>query len=540
MAEAAINGINSGLDAASIIEKLVSLNRRPVDVTVAKRDIEIEKLASFEDLKSRLLTLKSQVTTLNSESKFLSVAAAFANNSSSATNTVIDITTTSRATSGTFSFAVNQLAQEGKIISDGFSSLSQEIAQGTFQLQVGNDIKLISIGKSNNTVDGLRLAINNSGANVQATFLNDGDANNPIRLVLSGTKSGEGNDLSAQLFHSVIGGGQVNALNFSTTQTAQDAIVTIDGIQVSKSSNTVTDIISGATINLLSAGSGIVTLQSDSEDITAKVSTFIEGYNDLAAFLNSELFFDPDTNFTGNLFGNFTTQNLQTTLRNVISTTVGGVSGDFQYLSQIGITTQDDGLIFLDEGEFADAINTNIGNVSQLFASQGTTTNTQITFVGATGETVAGTYDIRVLNGVPQLSKTGENNYTDATGSGFFYAGAEGTDGEGLNFRISSLNDGDYGTITFSTGVAESLNRALANLTDTSRNGPLVAEIDTSTNTIEDYDETITEQEGRIVLFEENLKSRFTNLEVIIGWLNSQRDAFNGALAGVKSAFERR
>ena len=134
MAEAAINGLNSGLDTAAIIDGLVALNRRPIDITIAKRDIEIEKLASFEDLKSRLLTFKSQVGELNTKSEFLSIAGSFSNNSASSTNTVVNVTTTSSASSGTFSFQVNQLAQEGKITSGGFASIADPIAQGTFQI----------------------------------------------------------------------------------------------------------------------------------------------------------------------------------------------------------------------------------------------------------------------------------------------------------------------------------------------------------------------------------------------------------------------
>ncbi len=541
MAEAAINGLNSGLDTAAIIDGLVALNRRPIDITIAKRDLEIEKLASFEDLKSRLLTFKSQVGELNTESEFLSIAGSFSNNSATSTNTVVNVTTTSQASSGTFSFAVNQLAQEGKLTTArGFSSLNDSIAQGTFQITVGSETQLIEINETNNTIDGLRLAINNSGISANATFLNDGNSEAPLRLVISGTKTGADNGVSAQLFHSVIGGGQVDALPFTETQTAQDAIIIVDGVQATKSTNTVTDVIDGTTLNLQSAGSGIITLQTDSQAIKDKVGALVEGYNDLMAFLNSELFFDPDTNFTGTLFGNFTTQNLQSTLRNVISSAVDGVTGSFQYLSQVGISTQEDGLLLLDEGEFKDALNQDIGNVSKLFSSQGITTNSNVTFIGATDDTVAGTYDLRVLNGVPQLSLTGANNYVNATGSGNFFAGAAGTDAEGLNFRIATLTDGDYGTITFAAGVAETLNRELANLTDSSRNGPLVAEIDTVTNTVEDFDETITDQEERIELFEENLKARFSNLEVVIGRLNSQRDAFNGALAGIQSAFEPR
>ena len=83
--------------------------------------------------------------------------------------------------------------------------------------------------------------------------------------------------------------------------------------------------------------------------------------------------------------------------------------------------------------------------------------------------------------------------------------------------------------------MAQITNRILANLTDASLNGPLEAEIDSATETIKDFDETIVQMEERVVIFEETLKQRFTNLEVILGRLNSQRDAFNQSIAGIQA-----
>ncbi len=214
-----------------------------------------------------------------------------------------------------------------------------------------------------------------------------------------------------------------------------------------------------------------------------------------------------------------------------------GVSGSFEFLSQIGIRTASDGTLTVDEAELSDAITADIQNVSQLFSSKGTATNTHVTFVGFTGKTQPGTYDVRVSGGVPQLSPAGKNDFTDAVGSGNFFAGAKGTDAEGLNFRIGSLSDGDFGTITLSIGVAETLNRFTRDLTDFSLNGPLSAEIDTLTETIDEIDETILDLEERVDLFEDNLRKRFTNLEIVVGRLNSQRDAFESSIEGVKNLF---
>jgi flagellar hook-associated protein 2 len=535
MAESLISGINSNLDTNDIVSKLISLQRRPIDLLEAKADLEAEKLFAFQELQSRLQTFKSVVTTINSETKFLSTKGVFSNNSASDTNQVITLDTTSQAASGTFSLVVNQLARESKLVSASYSATSDTIPQGILNITVGTTTTQININSTNNTLDGLRLAINNSGANIQASFLNDGSSTNPIRLLVAGTKSGADNSVSLSINQALIGAETQEVLSFTTTQSAQNASFTLDGITITKSNNTVTDVITGATINLQSAGSGIVTLSSDQTAIKEKVNAFVDGYNELSAFLDGQQFLDTDTGSTGLLFGNFTVQNLQQSLRNTLSSAVPGVSGTFNSLSQIGIRTQSDGTISIDDAKLTADLNTDIGSVSNLFASKGTTSNNNVTFIGFTKDTVAGTFDLRVVGGVPQLSVSGQNQYSDAAGSGNFFSGAVGTAAEGLNFRLGNLSDGSYGTITLSLGVGETIDRVLQNLVDKSLKGPLTTEIDTFTKTISDVDEQITSLESRLEVFEKDLRSRFANLEVIIGKLNSQKGAFESALAGLNN-----
>ena len=547
MAQTAIFGINSNLDTGGIIDNLISLQRSPITIVEAKRALEDAKLLSFQDLRDRLQTFKGVANTLNTEARFLSTKADFSNNNATDTNSVASLSTNSQASSGTYSLSVSNLARESKLVSAGFSSTSGAVTQGVINIVTGTASAAITIDSTNNTVDGLRIAINNSGLDVNATFLNDGSSTNPLRLVLSGTKTGTDNVVTIKPTSSttssfLFGTGiqtssQVgtNLVDFTETQSAQNANFFIDGIAVSKSANVVSDVIDGTILTLDSTGSGTVTLSSDSDAIKDKVQAYIDGYNELASHLTSELSLETETGETGVLFANFTIQNLQQKLRETITTQILGVTGDFSYLSQIGIRTVSDGTLTLNDGDFTDALAANVSNISQLFSSSSATTSSAVTFIGFTNNTLPGSYDIRVQNGVPQIATSGSTTFTDAVGSGNFYAGAEGTDAEGLNFRISSLNDGDYGTLTLSIGVAQITNRILANLTDASLNGPLEAEIDSATETIKDFDETIVQMEERVVIFEETLKQRFTNLEVILGRLNSQRDAFNQSIAGIQA-----
>ena len=537
MAENAIFGINSNLDTSGIIDNLVTLQRQPITIVEAKRALEEAKLLSFQDLKDRLQNFKSIVNTLNTESRFLTTEGVFSNKSATDTNKVATLTTSSSATSGTFSLVVNNLARETKLLSTGFADTSSTLNNGTVSITVGTSVTEITINESNNTLDGLRLAINNSGANVQANFLNDGSASNPVKLVISGTETGSDNAVSIAASNTLFGFGQKTPITFSETQAAQNASFVLDGVSVTKADNTVTDVITGTTLQLESAGSGIITLSPDEDAIKEKIQNYVDGFNELMVHLNSELALTESTGETGILFANFTVQNLQQTLRETITDQVQGVTGDFSYLSQIGIKTQSDGTLTIDDGDLSTAIATNIENVTQLFSSTGRTTNSTVTFVAFTDNTVPGTYSVKVTNGVPQLAASGTTTFTDAVGNGNFYAGAAGTDAEGLNFRIGNLSDGNYGEIILSVGVAQITNRVLARLTDASLEGPLEAEIDSANETIDEFDETILELEERLVLFESNLRDRFTNLEVVLGRLNSQREAFDNSIAGIQALF---
>ena len=191
MAQNAVFGINSNLDTQDIINKMVSLEARSMDLVEAKKQIEQQKLASFQELKNRLQTFKSVVTTLNTESRFIVNKSVFSNNSFSDSNKVVDITTTSSASSGTYSLIVNNLATESKLITSGYAETTTSIASGTVTIVIGSSASsTVTIDSTNNTLDGLRLAINNLGLDVKASFLNDGDATNPYRLLISGTQTG--------------------------------------------------------------------------------------------------------------------------------------------------------------------------------------------------------------------------------------------------------------------------------------------------------------------------------------------------------------
>ena len=530
-------GINSGFDTAKVVEQLVALQSRPIDINLAKRDAQVEKLETFQELKSRLASFKTVLNTLNKNNRFISTQGEFSPTGTTSSD-IVDITTTSSATSGTFSLSVTQLAREAKLTSEGFASLDTQIPMGTLEIVAGGTTTLININSSNNTLDGLRLAINNSGAEVTANFVNDGSSTNPFRLTLSGNKTGADNTVTARIFTANLGIGEQTVLAFNETQAPQDALLELDGISISKSSNTVTDIINGAILNLRGEGTGQVKLSTDLSEIRDKVNDFVTEYNDLIEYIQELNQFNPQTLESGKLFGNYAVQNLQNILRSTVSGEVSGAQGPFGFLSQVGVTTQSDGKLTLETSKLNDALQSNLNNVADLFSSRATVDNVHTTFIGFTEKTQAGTYDIRVQGGQVQIRRQGETDFVDATGTGNFFAGPEGHASEGLNFRLASLADGDYGSITLAVGVAETLNRQMSFLTDQGQNGPITSEINTLTETIDDLDDTLLRLDERVAEFERNIKDRFANLEIILGRLNTQKESFASSIASIQNAFK--
>ena len=172
----------------------------------------------------------------------------------------------------------------------------------------------------------------------------------------------------------------VNAY-YPTLDKPQDAVFTVDGLQFTKSSNTVTDAIPGVTLNLLSppvSGSPVtVNVGGDTQTITNNINSFVSAYNNVIQYLKTNASYDSTTNTAGVLFGDSTAEDVQMSLGNMVSQQVPGLTGNYTSLSQIGITTQKDGTMTVDSTQLAAALQQDPSAVAKLFAGDGTTTGVQ-------------------------------------------------------------------------------------------------------------------------------------------------------------------
>ncbi len=182
-----------------------------------------------------------------------------------------------------------------------------------------------------------------------------------------------------------------------TIQAAADARITLGSaagggapLTVTSSSNTVTDLISGVTLNLLSADATspvTVTVSNDTSGTEDAIRGFVDAYNKANSAINDQFKYDPDTGEGGILMGDTTLMNVQSTLRNLVVDTVPGRSSAMNALSAIGITMTDTGALAIDSSKLSDAIANDFDAVQGMFKDTGVSDNTGIQFVIASGNT---------------------------------------------------------------------------------------------------------------------------------------------------------
>jgi flagellar hook-associated protein 2 len=390
-------GVGSNIDIAGIVSKLMDIERIPLNRLDDKKASYDAKISALGQIKSALSTFQSSMSGLTYGSSFLATTVSSSNTS------ILTATGTSGAAVGNYSIEVSQLAQTQKLVATGQADATAAIGSGT-STTLTIDLGTISggtfdsgtgtysgasfasngsgpfnivIDSSNNTLEGIRDAINTAGIGVSATIVNDGDATNPYRLVLSSSASGADQSISIAVagdatLSSLLSHDPTGTQNLSETVTAQDASFTVDGIAVTKSSNTVTDVISGVTLNLAAQTTGTpvtVSVAQDNDSIQATVEAFVNTYNDLASEIKKQTDSGYSSGNVGALASDSATRQILSSIREELNTAVTSVTGSYDSLSSIGVSFQTDGTLALDTTELNAALQADSTNVKELFSA---------------------------------------------------------------------------------------------------------------------------------------------------------------------------
>jgi len=356
-------GMLSGLDVDGLVSSLMTIEKQPLANLQSKQAGFNSKLSAFGTLKSAVSTFQTAVKAIGGDA-----LRALTTTSTKADVVGISATKDGGAAAGTYSIEVSKLAQSDKLVSNGVAPGAAFSGDGTMAITIGG--KTTNLSLTDGSMASLSSAINKANAGVTATILNDGTQE---RLIITGGQTGTANGvtIAATGTLAAFATGAVPA-TMTRSQTAQNAEMTIDGIAVSKASNTVTDAIKGVTLNLAQTNVGspvTVSLAKDTAAISKSIGAFVDAYNTLATAVNKQTTYNATTKTGAVLNGDASARSILTNIRAELGKAVTDATG-LKTLSDIGIAFQRDGTLKLEKPAKLDAaLASNFEGVSALFSS---------------------------------------------------------------------------------------------------------------------------------------------------------------------------
>jgi flagellar hook-associated protein 2 len=367
-------GIGSGLDVNGIVSKLMAVESLPLNLLTTQQASYQAELSAYGSLQGSVSALQTAAQGLTTASSYTGYSA------TSSDTTVLTATTTTGAVAGTYPISVISLATANTIESNPNSatpavpySLTDTFNSGTLAITVGGTTTKVTIDSTNNTLTGIASAINNAHAGVVASVVNDGTTNH---LVMTANSTGAANTIAIAVTQDgVTTGTQAltgldtgTASNYAQVQAGKDASFSVNGLALTRPSNTITDVISGVSFTLLKGGSATSTLTvaRSATSATSAISSFVTSYNALIKSIQTLTSYNASSGQGGALLGDFGVQSLQSQLPNLAMANVTGVAGGISNLTDIGVTVQKDGTLAVDSAKLSAALSDPTKDVAAL------------------------------------------------------------------------------------------------------------------------------------------------------------------------------
>ncbi|NUA28362.1 flagellar filament capping protein FliD [Cupriavidus basilensis] len=467
-------GVGSGLDLSTLLTNLKSAEQLKLTPITNQQSAVNTQLSAYGVLQGALASFQSAATALGTASLYNSTTTTSSNTS------VLSTSADNTAVAGSYAVNVSQLAQSQTLVANGITdSTGMLLGSATIQIQFGTTTGTtftpgstpaasININGTNNTLSGIRDAINAANAGVTASIVNDGSST-PYHLVLTSNATGAASSMSISVSSNGSGDPTTisNLLTYNPGGTkamtqniaAQDAKLSINGLAITSASNSVQGAAQGVTLNLATTGTSTVNVASNTSAMATGVQSFVTAYNTLQSTAAQLSAYDPSTKTAGALLGDSTLRVIENQLRNVINTpqTATGATG-LTNLTQIGISFNADGSMSLDSSKLNAALTTNRTGVAQLFSGTdgksgygNQLSSAAAGFVSPTGALTTAT------NGVNATLKSLATQYTDVSAQIDAAVAQYQTEFQNLDTLMAKLNSTKtYLTQQFSSSTSTS------------------------------------------------------------------------------------
>ena len=464
---AAATGLISGIDTAALIKGILALDQQRIDSITAHESTIQGQETAFKSVEAQVLGLQGNLSSLASPQNSIFDARTVQVSDTAA----VSAAASKSAIAGQYHLTIDSLAKANEIASAGFGSSSAAVADGTLNLQIGNSSTSITVDSSNDTLQGVANAINQSGAPVIASVVNDGSGSGQAyRMVLAAKATGTANQINITSTRAPSGGGGSQLLfdvgTSATLQAAVDATISLGSgpgaLHVTSASNQVDSLIPGVALSLQNADPTkeiTLTVANDASGITNAIQSFISSYNSLSSFIDQQTAYDSSTGAAGPLLGNFDIINIQNKMRNIVGSSVAGANPQLSYLGALGVSTDQNGQLSLDTTKLSNILAGNtpgvsVDDVRKLFTLTGTSSNSAIQFITGTTNTRASStpYTINITQAADQASLAG----TGTLGTSIGIAAGQNT----LTVTVDGKTSGTL-TIPIQTYTQQGLAQAL-------------------------------------------------------------------------------
>ncbi|KZZ41105.1 flagellar capping protein [Thalassolituus sp. HI0120] len=428
-------GLGSGVLTSDLVDKLVQAERASTELRLDRTETLVDaKITAYGEIRSLMSKLNSSVSALSDP------AQAGATKATSSDDTILTASSASNAATGTYNVNVLNTAKSHSLASKSFAGFNEEVGTGKLVISFGkigydgsgkfqtfepNDkkaSKTINIDSGSRSLNGIKEKINSENIGVKASIVNDGSG---YRLLLTSEETGEenalriealddsGNPLSTGLSAFAFNETQNGPDNFEQKSKGEDAQISLNGLNITRSSNTITEVIDGVTLDLNNADAGktvAIKVDADVDKLAGNIESFVNDYNKLKKFVDDISKYDNDKQEAGLLLGDSTIRGALNEIRSMVSLPIEGITGSkYRSLTELGLNTDknNDYLLKFSRSDFNTAVAEDRNAVVSILAKSGTTSDSQIVYSNDSINSKAGSYDIQVTQLATQAQLDG-------------------------------------------------------------------------------------------------------------------------------------
>lgn len=405
-------GAGSGLDLNSLLTGLMQSEQIPL-VALQRQEASYQsRISALGTLQGALSSLQTAAGSMVPATGTTAVVKYTTFTASIADTTIASASASTGAVAGSYSLEISALAKSQRLVTPAYvgGSAATVIATGSLLIEFGKldggvytgdslRSKTITIDSSNATLGGLRDAINAANIGASATIVN---GTGGAQLVLSSNETGLSNvirlsGLTAFDYNPVANTGTMTQAALQGGQAATNAAFTLNGIAATSSTNTVTGVLDGVTLNLLKTTAALTptTLKVSKDSIgslTSSLNAFVKAYNDANKAMSELGAYNATTKAAGALQGSSTLRTAKNQMRSLVFNATAGGTSPYQHLSNIGVSLGKDGSLSLDSAKLTAAVAADPTSVANLVSAVGSAYKTGIEgLVGSTGSITAAT-----------------------------------------------------------------------------------------------------------------------------------------------------